>query len=62
MHYNLQEVEEGKLMYFEKMKRVPSPLIDDTILLVLLDFIESPLFTTPLEVISKVLSLYISWS
>jgi hypothetical protein len=29
MHYNLQEVEEGKLMYFEKMKRVPSPLIGE---------------------------------
>ncbi|CAC5423998.1 unnamed protein product [Mytilus coruscus] len=29
MHHNLQEVEEGKLMYFDKMKRVPSPLIGD---------------------------------
>ncbi|CAG2188468.1 unnamed protein product [Mytilus edulis] len=29
MHYNLQEVEEGKLMYFDKMKHVPSPLIGE---------------------------------
>jgi len=31
MHHNLQEVEEGKLMYFDKMKRVPSPLIGEHI-------------------------------
>lgn len=32
MHYNLQEVEEDKLMYFDKMtKRVPGPVIADHI-------------------------------